>query len=158
MRKILVCAVEEEFKGADVYCGIGPRCVYAMANFLDNTFLYEKPAAVINYGTCGTFIKDLKGLHQITTFSSEGPYGFETQGSGGYNLLTQKKFVTEIIPGYDLVDCEAFYLKQICDKRGIEFECWKYITDEVGNNEYKDWLNGMKEGEECFKEFWMKDI
>ena len=40
----------------------------------------------------------------------------------------------------------------------VEFECWKYITDEVGNNEYKDWLNGMKEGEECFKEFWMKDI
>ena len=153
MRNILVVAVEEEYEGADLYTGMGRFCMGKLSDYIENRGPYPRPKKIINYGTCGTFIKGLSGLHKITTFKYDG----EVQGDGlGLNLLTQDKFVTENIPGYDLVDCEAFYLKQICDKREIEFECYKYITDEVGKNNKQDWVKGMKEGEICFREYWTK--
>ncbi|MBT6324556.1 MAG: hypothetical protein HOJ35_01185 [Bdellovibrionales bacterium] len=153
MREILVVALEEELSGADIYCGIGRRSGYNLSSFLENRGPYPLPKKVINYGTCGSFIHGLRGLHKITTFSDSE----EDQGDGlGLKLLTQEKFVTKIVPGYDLVDCEAFYLKQICDKREIEFECYKYITDEVGKNTKQDWVNGMKEGEACYREYLTK--
>jgi len=155
MREILVVALEEELSDADIYCGIGRKSGYNLSSFLENRGPYPRPKRVINYGTCGSFIQGLKGLHKITTFSDSE----EDQGDGlGLKLLTQENFVTKIIPGYDLVDCEAFYLKQICDKREIEFECYKYITDEVGKNTKQDWVNGMKEGETCYKEYLTKVI
>jgi hypothetical protein len=153
MREILVVALEEELSDADIYCGIGRKSGYNLSSFLENCGPYPRPKRVINYGTCGSFIQGLKGLHKITTFSDSE----EDQGDGlGLKLLTQENFVTKIIPGYDLVDCEAFYLKQICDKREIEFECYKYITDEVGKNTKQDWVNGMKEGEACYREYLTK--
>ena len=153
MREILVVALKEELSDADIYCGIGRISGYKLTSFLENRGPYPRPKKVINYGTCGSFIQGLKGLHKITTFSDSE----EDQGDGlGLKLLTQEKFVTKIVPGYDLVDCEAFYLKQICDKREIEFECYKYITDEVGTNSKQDWVKGMKEGEACFREYWTK--
>ena len=153
MREILVVALEEELSDADIYCGIGRKSGYNLSSFLENCGPYPRPKRVINYGTCGSFIQGLKGLHKITTFSDSE----EDQGDGlGLKLLTQENFVTKIVPGYDLVDCEAFYLKQICDKREIEFECYKYITDEVGKNTKQDWVNGMKEGEACYREYLTK--
>jgi len=153
MREILVVALEEELSDADIYCGIGRKSGYNLSSFLENRGPYPRPKRVINYGTCGSFIQGLKGLHKITTFSDSE----EDQGDGlGLKLLTQENFVTKIVPGYDLVDCEAFYLKQICDKREIEFECYKYITDEVGKNTKQDWADGMKKGEECYREYLTK--
>ena len=147
MREILVVALEEELSGADIYCGIGRRSGYNLSSFLENRGPYPLPKKVINYGTCGSFIHGLRGLHKITTFSDSE----EDQGDGlGLKLLTQEKFVTKIVPGYDLVDCEAFYLKQICDKREIEFECYKYITDSADGSASSDWAQNCSNGIELF--------
>lgn len=151
---ILVVALEDEYQGADLYCGIGEICKQKLNEHIWQNRLgcnrKYKPNRVINYGTCGTFIPGIKGLHRITTFSN----GVETRGDGiGLKLLTQHKFVTETIPGYDLVDCEAFFLKQICDANDIEFVCYKYVSDTVGDNSKEIWRQFVNSGEQAFREY-----
>jgi hypothetical protein len=158
MRNILAVAMPEEYDNPDILLGIGEKkCKESLRNYLQSLTCYHRLLTrIVNYGSCGTYISGLRGLHQITTFK----HGNIILGNNmGLTLLSQDKYVTkkvvsQNISNPDLIDCEAFFLKEICDKFHVEFVCYKYITDEVGNNNIKDLYNNLEIGKKHFKEFY----
>jgi adenosylhomocysteine nucleosidase len=50
----------------------------------------------------------------------------------------------------DLVDMEAYALAKVCKLEGIDFRCFKYITDNANDNAPSDWIDNCKKGAKLF--------
>lgn len=112
---------------------------------------------VINYGSCGSIRTDVKGIVDCARFV-EGERDKWTEeidtGRIGETCCTQDYFVTSAPkPKCDVVDMEAYALAKACKELGVEFFCYKYISDYVGlENQLETWEENVSDGEELFKQ------
>jgi len=180
MKYIIVTALEDEARGLEKYApvihtGIGK--VNACIN-LYAAVLIHKPSLVINYGTAGS-ISGLRGLHKVAHFIQADmdvrglnfPRGITPlMGEGlplksGILLGTSDSFITHAqkqLEGLeveiDLVDMEGYALKRVCEHHNIEFESYKFISDDANHDAGKDWQNQVKSGTQLFANLLEKKI
>ena len=170
---IILIALEQEApemaEWPNVYfTGIGK----VNATMLATELLVNMPhiKKVWNFGTAGGITVD-GGLHQCTNFLQRdmlctvkdcepGQTPFEglpaniRTGTGGKTCSTGDNFVTDPTAPLlgDLVDMEAYAIAKVCTRLGVEFECWKYISDSANEDGGDDWAANVANGEPYFIE------
>jgi len=172
MKYIIVTALEDEAQGLEEYApvihtGIGK--VNATIKLYDAILKYQ-PDLVLNYGTAGG-LADLVGLHKVAHFvqidmdvrALEFPRGV-TPLTGevlpvktGIVLGTSDSFITNAekqLEGLeieiDLVDMEGYALKKVCEHHGVQFEAYKFISDDANEEAGEDWKDSVKDGTHLF--------
>ncbi len=169
---IIVTALADEAEELEqfaplVHTGIGK--VNACIKLYEAILKYQ-PELVINYGTAGG-ITDLVGLHKIAHFVQVDmdvrglnfPRGItplmneKLPIKNGLVLGTGDSFITNAdkqLEGLgieiDLVDMEAYALKKVCEHHTINFEAYKFISDNANESAGEDWSNAVKNGTHLF--------
>ena len=126
-----------------------------------------QPKTVWNFGTAGG-ISVSSGIHEMKNFVQRDMqccvFGFEagqtpyeedsriiTFGQG-LTCSTGDNFVTDPnleIPA-DVVDMEAFAIAKACKQAGVDFKCFKYISDSADSDADTNWTENVSKGEEHF--------
>ena len=168
MNKLFVAALKEETVGLNHFYHIGVGKINATYNLAKLISKY-KPLEVINYGTGGAINKKLSGIVQCTKFYQRdmdvrglldlklGETPFDSineiiNSQDGYSCGSGDSFVNKQIEmNVDLVDMEAYALAKVCKFEGIEFKCFKYISDNADSNASSDWIENCKKGAKLFK-------
>lgn len=128
----------------------------------------HKPDVVWNFGTAGGITVD-SGIHKVTQFvqrdivcggigCAPGQTPFE-QGivlgeGGGLTCSTGDNFVSDPnleIPA-DLVEMEAYAIAKVCRGAGVEFRCYKYVSDQADSEASAEWSKTVANGEPHFIE------
>lgn len=150
------------------FTGVGKVNATMLAtNLLD---LYPHVTKIWNFGTAGGITVEA-GLHKCTNFIQRdmlcmvkdcvpGETPFEdtpamiTTDTDGKTCSTGDNFVTDPEAPLlgDLVDMEAYAIAKVCQRMGVEFECWKYISDNANENGGDDWAANVANGEKYFIE------
>jgi adenosylhomocysteine nucleosidase len=177
---IIVVALESETSYSDlnkfapvVYTGMGK--INAAIKLYEAVLLYH-PDLVINYGTAGA-INNSNGLFHVDTFIQRdmdaralgvprGVTPFSNQGlplAKGVVLGTGDSFVTnpkKQLEGLniqvDLVDMEGFALMEVCKYLGVEFQCYKFVTDVSDSAASSKWKTSISSGTGVFKKMLCK--
>jgi len=131
----------------------------------------HRPQRIINFGTAGG-ITVQSGLHLVTRFVQRDmlcqemgvPIGVTPYSSLGQMLFTQDQsglicstgdnFVTNpdlAIPA-DLVDMEAYSLARVCHHYGVEFVCYKFVSDSASDSAAQDWTAQVSAGEQLYQQ------
>ena len=71
----------------------------------------------------------------------------EGYSCGSGDSFVNKKIEMEV----DLVDMEAYALAKVCKLEGVEFKCFKYISDNANDDASSDWLENCKKGAKLFQ-------
>ena len=134
----------------------------------------HKPDVVWNFGTAGGITVD-GGLHRVTQFVQRdmvcggigcdpGQTPFEqgvVLGEGdGLTCSTGDNFVSDPnleIPA-DLVDMEAYAIAKVCERAGVEFRCYKYVSDQADGDASAEWSKTVANGEPHFIEVYSNSI
>jgi adenosylhomocysteine nucleosidase len=130
----------------------------------------HRPSRIINFGTAGG-ITVRSGLHQVTQFvqrdmrcmelgaqPGETPYDSTgvvlTIGTGGLTCSTGDNFVTnpDLDISADLVDMEAYAIARVCHCYGVEFLCYKFVSDGAGDSAAQDWAVRVSAGEPLYQQ------
>ena len=141
---------------------------------LYEAILLHKPDFVVNYGTAGAISKQ-SGLLKVNTFiqrdmdtrgigTPRGVTPFDKQDSlpeaQGIVLGTGDSFVTDpekelegLDIAIDLIDMEAYALKEVCEHLNMPFECYKFVSDDTNEDSSSDWAENVAKGAELFKAF-----
>ena len=126
------------------------------------------PQRIINFGTAGGITVG-SGLHLVTKFvqrdmqcfklgcvAGETPYepgGVVLDlGGDGLTCSTGDNFVTDPnleIPA-DLVDMQSYAIAKICQRRDVEFVCYKFVSDQANATAYQDWAEMISAGERYY--------
>ena len=167
METIFVAALKEETPKLSKFHHTGVGKINASIKLMELINMY-KPAQIINYGTAGSFKKDISGLIECTTFvqhdmDARGLLDFklgETPfdpiskiilSDKGYICATGDRFVKNKLEiNCDIVDMEAYALAKICKLHAIEFKCFKYISDYANDDSSNDWIENCNKGAEMF--------
>ena len=165
--KLYVAALEAETVGLNYFYHVGLGKINATYN-LTKLILEHKPSKVINYGTAGSINKGLSGIVECTKFYQRdmdvrglldlrlGETPFDNineiiNSKVGYSCGSGDSFVKKKIEmEVDLVDMEAYALAKVCKLEGIDFKCFKYISDNADNNASLDWIENCKKGAKLF--------
>ena len=144
---------------------------------LYEAILFHKPDLVINYGTAGA-VSDKSGLLKVDTFVQRdmdvrglgvprGVTPFEDEQlptANGIVLASGDSFVTDSelhlegldIP-IDLIDMEAFALYKVCQHHNVQFDCYKYVSDNIDSEASNDWQENVAKGASLFLEILEKE-
>lgn len=165
MKDIVLVAIKEEAPDLAYmmnlfYTGVGKVNAAMVAS---EVIAKYRPQRIINFGTAGS-ITVLPGFYQCTQFVQRdmtctalgcvpGQTPFETDvylgDSNGLTCSTGDNFVMNPkleIPA-DVVDMEAYAIAKACAKYGVEFVCWKYISDHANQNAHNDWQQQVAQGQ-----------
>ena len=168
MKRLFVAALKEEVPDLNFFYFTGVGKINATYH-LTKLILEHRPDEVINFGSAGSFHKNISGLVECTQF-----YQRDMDARGLMNLkLGQTPFdsINEIITsinGYkcgsgdsfvqskiemdvDIVDMEAYALAKVCKHYDIPFISFKYITDGADEQAHEDWENNLADGIVQFK-------
>lgn len=170
---IIVAALEVETKGLEhfapvIHTGVGKLNA---AIQLYDALLHYQPKKVINYGTAGavnrhsgllkvdTFVQrdmDVRGLgvpRGVTPFSDEE----KLPKAQGIVLATGDSFVTDSVTqlegleiAVDLIDMEAYAFYKVCQHHQVDFDCYKYVSDNTDEEASEDWLENVAKGSQLF--------
>jgi adenosylhomocysteine nucleosidase len=123
-----------------------------------------KPETVWNFGTAGGITPGLNGTVQMHNFVQRDmmccEFGFNLGQTPfeegvvlsigeGYTCSTGDNFVSDpnlAIPA-DVVDMEAYAIAKACQFHGVEFKCYKYISDSADENANTEWHETVANGE-----------
>ena len=169
MKDIIIIALEHEApkmaKWENVFfSGVGKVNAALTAGKLIERY---QPRTVWNFGTAGG-IKFESGIHQMKKFVQRDMqccvFGFEagqtpfeedsriiTFGQG-LTCSTGDNFISDPnleIPA-DVVEMEAYAIAKACKQAGVDFKCFKYISDSADENASKDWQDTVADGEEHY--------
>ena len=168
MNKLFVAALKEETIGLNNFYHIGVGKINATYNLIKLIHKYN-PSEVINYGTAGSITKGLSGIVECTKFYQrdmdvrglldfklgETPFDQVNEivnSENGFSCGSGDSFVkNKIEMKTDLVDMEAYALAKVCKLEGINFRCFKYISDNADDNATSDWIENCKKGAKLFK-------
>ena len=168
MNKLFVAALKEETVGLDYFYHVGVGKINATYNLV-KLIKIHKPAIVINYGTAGSIKNELSGIVECTKFYQrdmdvrglmdlklgETPFDNINEiiyAENGYSCGSGDNFVqSKIEMDVDLVDMEAYALAKVCKLEGIEFKCFKYISDQADGQAASDWIENCKKGAKLFQ-------
>ena len=168
MNYIIVSALEQEFpfdKELNVlYTGVGK--INASISLL--TYLYNNPHidTVINVGTAAGIIEKKNQVVSCGTFI-EGELDYPSYvlepiiiNPNLYTLATFDSFQTSVPKRKcDFVDMEGYAFAKICKIKKINFFCYKYISDIIGEqNQEETWLYNYQNGRTLLKEMVIKNI
>jgi len=167
MNKLFVAALKEETVGLNYFYHVGVGKINATYNLI-KLIQKHKPLKIINYGTAGSLKKELSGIVECTKFYQRdmdvrglldlklGQTPFDNineivNSEEGYSCGSGDSFVNKKIEmDVDLVDMEAYALAKVCKLEGIDFRCFKYITDNANDNAPSDWIDNCKKGAKLF--------
>ncbi|ETR78259.1 5'-methylthioadenosine nucleosidase [Afipia sp. P52-10] len=150
------------------YTGVG-KVNAALATA--QAILKAKPVLVVNYGTAGKISEGLSGLLEIakvvqrdmmteplsprgTTPFSKDPVFLES-GFGRIVCGTGDSFVTTVDPwlienGIHLVDMELYAVALVCNRLGVPWRAFKFITDDANDFAAHEWTANVASGESLF--------
>lgn len=145
-----------------VLCGVGKINAAAATAF---AIAEHRPDMIINFGTAGS-LGVAPALYPVSRFVQRDmrcealgvPAGctpFEDTGSMIWNGLdgaicsTGDNFVSAADHDIkaDVVDMEAYAIAKVCQMRGVEFRCWKYVTDQANSDAAADWQANCEAGQ-----------
>lgn len=130
---------------------------------------YPDVEKVWNFGTAGG-ITVSSGLHKCTSFIqrdikcmpmgyAQGVTPYETEAvikfkGDGLTCSSGDDFVTDPKAPLlgDIVDMEAYALAKVCKYFGVEFECWKYVSDGANKDSPDAWRENVHKGEMLYRE------
>jgi len=168
MNKLFVAALKEETDGLNYFYHIGVGKINATYN-LTKLIREHKPSKVINYGTAGAINKGLSGIIECSKFYQrdmdvrglldlklgETPFDNINEimiSEKGYSCGSGDSFVSKKIEiDVDVVDMEAYALAKVCKLEGIDFKCFKYISDNADGDASSDWIENCKKGAKLFQ-------
>ncbi|MCK5726019.1 MAG: hypothetical protein KAH22_04225 [Thiotrichaceae bacterium] len=179
MRYLIVAALEQETAGLEsfaplIHTGIGKLNA---AIKLYQAIIKYQPDCIINYGTAGS-VSGHSGLLKVDTFIqrdmdarglgvARGITPFENESlpeAKGIVLASGDSFVThsaQQLEGLnikvDLIDMEGFALHKVCQHHQVDFECYKYVTDNTDEEASNDWLSNVAKGAVLFAEVLKQD-
>jgi adenosylhomocysteine nucleosidase len=164
-----VAALAEELDHPGVlHTGVGKlNAAYALIRELQR----RRPKLVVNYGTAGGLNPSLAGLVEIrrvlqvdmeaeplaprgqTPFSPE-PFMLDS-GTDGVVCGSGDRFVTAVDPwllqhGVEVVDMELFAIASVCQREGIPWRSFKYISDHADRDSETSWQAHVRGGQELF--------
>jgi adenosylhomocysteine nucleosidase len=134
-----------------------------------------KPENIINYGSAGSLNQKISGLQQVTKFIQRDmlaeKLGFKigytpydkiniiTTGSEGISCSTGDNFVDKKPKiNSDLVDMEAYAIAKVCKKEGIQFYCFKFVSDKANEDANIDWKSNLSFGAKLFQSKLLNDL
>ena len=169
-KSIILVALEDELPREYLpswnilYTGVGK----INASYSASKAIFDfKPETIINFGTAGSLSDNLRGLHEVSIFKQRdmdaeglgfalGETPFDktstiTNNRKGLSCGTGDSFV-ESKPKLltDLVDMEAYALAKICKLSGVQFICYKYISDNANSEAKGDWNENLRRGALAF--------
>ena len=168
MNKLFVAALKEETFGLNYFYHVGVGKINATYNLI-KLIQEHKPSEIINYGTAGAIKKELSGIVECTKFYQRdmdtrsllnlklGETPFDNineiiNSEKGFSCGSGDSFVnTQIEMDLDLVDMEAYALAKVCKLEGINFRCFKFISDNADENATSDWIENCKKGAKLFQ-------
>lgn len=119
------------------------------------------PKTVWNFGTAGG-ITLKSGLHEMKNFVERDRQGCPASlgiivqpeeklisFGEGYTCSTGDDFVMDPnleIPA-DVVEMEAFAIAKACHRAGVDFRCFKYVSDSADGDSVDDWISNVANGE-----------
>lgn len=170
MNDIILVALREEaprlfLRNNVFFTGIGKVNAAAKTALLIER---HRPNRIINFGTAGGITVGT-GLHRVTKFVQRDMQCFKLGclpgqtpyepggvvldlGGTGLTCSTGDDFVTDPnleIPA-DLVDMESYAMAKICHQLGVEFVCYKFVSDHANDNAYQDWAEMIAAGEQHY--------
>lgn len=167
MQDIIIMALAEEAprlarRSNVFFCGVGKvNAAAATARLIEK----YQPRRVINFGTAGG-ITVTGGLHPVSRFVQRdmrceplgvlpGQTPFEPGSEcvifnhTGLICSTGDDFVAsnhlDIVA--DLVDMESYAMAKVCQQQGVEFVCWKYVSDHADGHAGETWNQQVAAGE-----------
>jgi adenosylhomocysteine nucleosidase len=126
-----------------------------------------RPVRLWNFGTAGG-VRVGTGLHRCTRFVQRdmramglgfppGVTPYEKEAAldlGGEGVLcgTGDSFVAgePLEVEVDVVDMEAYAVAKVCLSAGVEFRCFKFITDRADEASGGDWIKNVRNGENLY--------
>jgi adenosylhomocysteine nucleosidase len=126
-----------------------------------------RPRRIINFGTAGGVTVG-SGLHQATRFvqrdmtcvelgcepgQTPGEHGVALDfGGSGLTCSSGDNFVTnpDLDIAADLVDMEAYAIAKVCQKKRIEFVCYKFVSDQADETAHRDWAKMISAGQQHY--------
>ena len=163
----IICALPFEANNTSniLYSGLGKINAAIKSVEIIKSF---KPKKIINYGTCGAINPKLKGIIKINKFIQHdidcSPLGFKRGitpydkiqeitlvESEGCSCASGDYFVSDRhVISSDVVDMEAYAIAKSCKIFGIEFACYKYISDNADNEAADNWKKNCTKGFNLF--------
>jgi adenosylhomocysteine nucleosidase len=159
---LILCALEEEFSKKDnpyaesiFYTGVGKvnSCISAMELIKE-----KKPSLVVNVGTAGACRNDIAGIIECGVFKDRDDTNeFNNKNKieldhSLYTVSTGDNFASDKVEGCDVVDMEAYAIASVCQRYGVEFKCYKYITDYTDQEAKENWKDNLCKGKSLFLE------
>jgi adenosylhomocysteine nucleosidase len=166
---LIVAALADELDHPGVlHTGIGKlNAAYALTRELRR----QRPKLVVNYGTAGGLNPSLAGLVEIRrvlqvdmeaeplaprgqTPFDPGPYQLDS-GADGVVCGSGDRFVTAVDPwlvdhGVEVVDMELFAIASVCQREGIPWRSFKFISDHADRESETSWQAHVREGQDLF--------
>lgn len=165
---------DEEVQIGYLRTGIGKA---KSAFYLSEAINHGQPDLVVNVGTAGTLNHQIEDIIVCRHFidrdmKQSAEYGVEYEIDSS-DLLVQKgyclhwqgdgicntgdTFVTDPtnIEG-DVVDMEAYAQAMVCRAKNVPFIAIKYVTDIIGQNSIKQWIEKHRDGKAALEEFFEK--
>ncbi len=166
---LIVAALPEELDHPGVlHTGLGKlNAAYALTRELQR----RRPKLVVNYGTAGGFNPSLSGLVEVRrvlqvdmeaeplaprgqTPFFPGPYQLDS-GVEGVVCGSGDRFVTAVDPwllqhGVEVVDMELFAIASVCQREGIPWRSFKYISDHADRDSGSSWQDHLQGGKDLF--------
>jgi adenosylhomocysteine nucleosidase len=168
---LIVAALAEELDHPGVlHTGVGKlNATYALTRELQR----RRPKLVVNYGTAGGLHPSLAGLVEIrrvlqvdmeaeplaprgqTPFSPD-PFQLDS-GAEGVVCGSGDRFVTAVDPWLlkhevEVVDMELFAIAAVCQREGIPWRAFKYISDHADRDSQSNWQAHVQGGQALFLE------
>ncbi|MGA0856465.1 MAG: 5'-methylthioadenosine nucleosidase [Burkholderiaceae bacterium] len=153
-----------------VFTGVGK--VNAALAVLEAIAVY-RPQLIVNFGTAGRVSDRVHGLVEVSrviqrdmnaeplaprgqTPFQDDRHGFDS-GQPGVICATGDSFVTSRDPwlveqGVDLVDMELFAIAAACERAGVSWRSFKYITDDANEDSGDHWETNVHLGRDLFFE------
>ena len=179
---ITLTAIDSELKkerapdGVEViYTGVGKVNATSATTL---AVMALRPQLVVNYGTAGKITHIHNGLVEVADVVQRDmaamplaprgrtPFSPEldrlSSGFGHVVCGTGDSFVTTIDPwlvenSIDIVDMELFAIAHVCQRHGVPWRAFKFITDAADDNAADHWNENVAGGEDLFWEV-LKDI
>ena len=152
----IICALPDEFpnvprmfNGNVFWSGMGKiNAALTTANVIRQ---YD-PDIIIHLGTCGSHNKKHKGLIQCGNFVDRDSGGIIEGDPDLSWISTGDSFVTNLDETAGLVDMEAYAIAYTCKRYPTKFYCYKYVTDYIGQDNFKNWRDNIDKGRDSFIE------
>jgi adenosylhomocysteine nucleosidase len=156
----ILCALPDEFevpyewRDRIIYTGVGKLNAAIAAMQL---YYSVNVSRIINVGTAGGCGHNKGEVVECGAFFQRDVSPFMDMDRiirlrPGLTCASGDTFETRLRNDCDVVDMEAYAIAKVCTRRGIDFRCFKYISDVVGSNSLQDWKENINGGQEVFEE------